>query len=184
MKAIPLVLSIALVAACSSDPVKDTSSAPADTPRVVRSYPAAPSPPAAATAPATQPATRPRADADAINDPQSTLARRTVYYDYDSADIRDEYKPMIRAHAGYLTANRGAKVRIEGNCDERGSREYNLALGQRRADGVKAALKLLGTADAQIETVSWGEEKPAAAGHDESAWAKNRHSDIFYEKTR
>jgi peptidoglycan-associated lipoprotein len=183
MKAIPLTLAIACITAgCSSDPVKEPSQAAGETPRVVRSYPATTLP--ASPPPVTAPAPKPRLDAGSVNDPNSLLSKRTVYYDFDSADIKDEYKPMIRAHAGYLSANRGAKVRIEGNCDERGSREYNLALGQRRAEAVKAAMKLLGTAEAQIETVSWGEEKPKADGHGESAWAENRHSDIFYEKIR
>jgi peptidoglycan-associated lipoprotein len=115
---------------------------------------------------------------------QALSAKRAVYYDYDRAIIKDEFKSVIEAHGGYLAGHSGAKVTIEGNCDERGSREYNLALGQRRADGVKAKLKLLGVTDAQIETVSWGKEKPKAKGHDEAAWAQNRRSDIVYSRTR
>ncbi len=185
MKAIALIATVACVTAgCSSDPVKESSQAPVEAPRVARSYPSVAPPPARSTAPATQAAAQPRTQVDPLNDPAGLLSQRTIYYDFDNADIKDEYKPIVRAHAQYLAANRSAKVRIEGNCDERGSREYNLALGQRRADGVKAAMKVLGTADGQIETVSWGEEKPQAVGHDESAWAKNRHSDILYEKIR
>jgi peptidoglycan-associated lipoprotein len=112
--------------------------------------------------------------------PNSILAKRSVYYDFDRSEIKAEYRPMIEAHAGYLRDHAQATVRIEGNCDERGSREYNLALGQRRADGVRKALALLGVADSRIETVSWGEEKPRAQGHDEQAWAQNRRSDIIY----
>jgi peptidoglycan-associated lipoprotein len=170
MKAIPLILAVTCSAiGCTSEPVKEPPKAAVETPRVVRSYPAVT--PAPTPAPVTQAAAKPRVDGDSINDPNSLLSKRTIYYDYDSTDIKDEYKPMIRAHAGYLATNRSAKVRIEGNCDERGSREYNLALGQRRAESVKAAMKLLGTADGQIETVSWGEEKPKAPGHDEAAWS-------------
>src|SRR5688572_2490614 len=185
MKAIALIATFAcFTAGCSSDPVKETSQAPVEAPRVARSYPSAAPPAARSTAPATQAASQARASVDPLDEPGSLLAKRTIYYDFDDADIKDEYKPIVRAHAQYLAANRSAKVRIEGNCDERGSREYNLALGQRRANGVKAAMKVLGIADTQIETVSWGEEKPQAAGHDESAWAQNRHSDIVYEKIR
>jgi len=111
----------------------------------------------------------------------SPSADRSVYYDFDKAIVKDEFRSVIESHGGYLSAHPGAKVTIEGNCDERGSREYNLALGQRRADSVKAKLKLLGVGEAQIETVSWGKEKPKAQGHNESAWAQNRRSDIVYK---
>lgn len=110
----------------------------------------------------------------------SPSADRSIYYDFDKAIVKDEFRSVIESHGGYLSAHPGAKVTIEGNCDERGSREYNLALGQRRADSVKAKLKLLGASDAQIETISWGKEKPKAQGHNESAWAQNRRSDIVY----
>jgi len=118
--------------------------------------------------------------ANPLHDPNSILAKRSVYYDFDRSEIKSEFRPMVEAHAGYLRDHAQATVRIEGNCDERGSREYNLALGQRRADGVRKALALLGVADTRIETVSWGEEKPRAKGHDEQAWAQNRRSDIIY----
>jgi len=111
-------------------------------------------------------------------------ADRSIYYDFDKSIVKDEFKSLIESHGGYLSGHPGAKVTIEGNCDERGSREYNLALGQRRADSVKAKLKLLGVGDAQIETVSWGKEKPKAKGHNETAWAQNRRSDIVYTSTQ
>jgi peptidoglycan-associated lipoprotein len=111
-------------------------------------------------------------------------AKRSVYYDYDRAIIKDEFKSVIESHGGYLASHSGATVTIEGNCDERGSREYNLALGQRRADSVKAKLKLLGVSEGQVETVSWGREKPKAKGHDEAAWAQNRRSDIVYTRAQ
>jgi peptidoglycan-associated lipoprotein len=182
MKPTHLIFAIACAGAgCSSEPVKAPASAEPQAARVTRAFAA--KAPAAASDAAVRPEAQPRLAADPLDDPRSPLSQRTIYYDLDQSVIKDEYRPVIRAHAGYLAAHPHARVRIEGNCDERGSREYNLALGQRRADGVKAALKLLGTADGQVETVSWGEEKPSAAEHDESAWAKNRHSDIFYEKT-
>ena len=111
-------------------------------------------------------------------------ADRSIYYDFDKSIVKDEFKSLIESHGGYLAGHPGAKVTIEGNCDERGSREYNLALGQRRADSVKAKLKLLGVGESQIETVSWGKEKPKAKGHDESAWSQNRRSDIVYTSTK
>jgi len=115
-----------------------------------------------------------------LHDPKSILAKRSVYYDFDKSDIKSEFRPLIEAHAGYLREHAAATVRIEGNCDERGSREYNLALGQRRADSVAKAFGLLGVPGQRIETTSWGEEKPRAAGHDEAAWSQNRRSDIIY----
>jgi len=114
----------------------------------------------------------------------SPSAARSIYYDFDKSIVKEEFKSVIESHGGYLAGHSGAKVVIEGNCDERGSREYNLALGQRRADSVKAKLKLLGVAEAQIETVSWGKEKPRAQGQNEAAWAENRRSDIVYSRTQ
>jgi len=108
------------------------------------------------------------------------LAQRSIYYDYDQFDIKDQYRSLVEAHAKYLRENPSAKILIQGNTDERGSREYNVGLGQRRSDGVKKMLVLLGARDNQIESVSLGEEKPQAEGHDESAWSKNRRSDILY----
>ena len=112
---------------------------------------------------------------------QGQLAKRSVYFDYDSNAVKDEFRPVVQAHSKYMTADkRDAKIRIEGNCDERGSREYNLALGQRRAEAVKKVMTVLGVQDGRIETVSFGEEKPQSQGHDESAWAQNRRADIKY----
>jgi peptidoglycan-associated lipoprotein len=108
------------------------------------------------------------------------LSQRSIYYDFDKFDVKDEYRGMVEAHAKYLRENPGAKVLIQGNTDERGGREYNVSLGQRRSDGVKRMLILLGAKEAQIESVSLGEEKPRAEGHAEDAWAKNRRSDILY----
>jgi peptidoglycan-associated lipoprotein len=115
-----------------------------------------------------------------LKDPGSPLAKRSVYYDFDMYNIREEFQPSIEAHAKFLVEHKELRIRVEGNCDERGSREYNLALGQRRADSVKRALTLLGVTPKQIETVSFGSEKPKAAGSNEEAWAENRRSDIVY----
>jgi peptidoglycan-associated lipoprotein len=116
----------------------------------------------------------------ALKDPSNILSKRSIYYDFDKFDVKDEYRGMIEAHAKYLRDNPGAKMLIQGNTDERGSREYNVALGQRRSDGVKRMLTLLGARDNQVESVSLGEEKPQNEGHSEAAWSKNRRSDILY----
>ena len=112
----------------------------------------------------------------------SLLSKRSIYYEYDRYDILEEYVPIIEAHAKFLMAHADLKILVQGNCDDRGSREYNLALGQRRADSVKRAMVLLGVNEKQIETVSFGAEKPVAFGQDEESWAKNRRSDIVYPK--
>jgi peptidoglycan-associated lipoprotein len=119
--------------------------------------------------------------ANPLKDPGSILSKRSIFYDYDSNVVKDEYKPVITAHARFLTLNRNRKIAIQGNTDERGSREYNIALGQRRADGVKQMMVLLGVQEAQIETVSFGEEKPRSQGKDEAAFSENRRSDIVYD---
>jgi peptidoglycan-associated lipoprotein len=116
----------------------------------------------------------------ALKDPNSPLSKRSIFYDLDQFDIKDEYRSLVEAHAKYLRENPSARMMIQGNTDERGSREYNVGLGQRRSDGVKKMLILLGARENQIESVSLGEEKPQADGHDESAWSKNRRSDILY----
>ena len=115
-----------------------------------------------------------------LTDPKSILSKRSVYFDYDSYEVKAEYKDLVTAHAKFLTENRQFKVLIQGNTDERGSREYNLALGQKRADAVKKMLALLGVREDQIESVSLGEEKPKNEGHSESAWAENRRGDMLY----
>jgi len=105
---------------------------------------------------------------------------RIVYFDYDSYVVKPEFQSLIEAHARFLKANAGRRITIEGHTDERGGREYNLALGQRRAEAVRRSLGLLGVGDAQVEAVSFGKEKPAAAGSDEAAWSKNRRAEISY----
>ena len=128
----------------------------------------------------TSPVTTQPVASNPLNDPSNILYKKSVYYGFDKYDVTPEYRPLVEAHAKYMVTHPSSTVRIEGNCDERGSREYNLALGQRRADGVKKIMELLGVPDARIETTSWGEEKPKAKGHDEAAWAENRRSDIIY----
>jgi peptidoglycan-associated lipoprotein len=120
------------------------------------------------------------ASAAALKDPRNILSKRNIYFDYDQFTVKDEYKPIVEAHAKYLQANRGARAIIQGNTDERGTREYNIALGQKRADAVKNLMLLLGATEIQIETVSFGKEKPRREGHDESSWAENRRADIVH----
>lgn len=115
-----------------------------------------------------------------LHDPNNILSKRSVYFDYDSFVVKDEYKPLVEAHARWLQAHPDARMTIQGNTDERGSHEYNIALGQKRADAVKRMMVLLGASDNQIETVSFGKEKPKNPGHDEAAWAENRRDDIVY----
>jgi peptidoglycan-associated lipoprotein len=160
---------VLLLGACASQKSAEQAPQPSSAPST-----------APAPAPQAQPVTPQQMGMNPLHDPNSILAKRSVYYDFDKSNIKPEFRPLIEAHAGYLREHGAATVRIEGNCDERGSREYNLALGQRRADGVRKALELLGVPDKRIETTSWGEEKPRAAGHNEAAWAQNRRSDIIY----
>ena len=121
---------------------------------------------------------------DAVARPGDTMGpasvARTVYFDYDSYSIKPEFQSLIESHARFLKANGSRKVVVEGHTDERGGREYNLALGQRRAEAVRRSLGLLGINDNQVEAVSFGKEKPAANGSDESAWSQNRRAEIAY----
>jgi peptidoglycan-associated lipoprotein len=107
---------------------------------------------------------------------------KIVYFDYDSNAIKPEFQGLIEGNARWLTQHRSAHVVVEGHTDERGGSEYNLALGQRRAEAVRHALELLGVQDSQVEAVSFGKEKPAVEGHDEAAWAKNRRAEIAYRR--
>jgi peptidoglycan-associated lipoprotein len=117
---------------------------------------------------------------DALNDPKGVLAKRSVYFDFDSYVVREDGKPIVENHSAYLGKNKARKVLIQGNTDERGGTEYNLALGQKRAEAVRKAMGALGVAESQMEAVSLGEEKPKAVGSNEAAWAENRRADIVY----
>ncbi len=117
---------------------------------------------------------------DPRKSPDSPLSKRSVFFDFDSFVVKDEYRAVLEAHAGYLMSRRDAKVLLQGNADERGSREYNLALGQKRADAVRKALGVLGVGEAQLEAVSFGEEKPRNEADSEEAYAENRRVDVVY----
>jgi len=169
-KAIFPALALAVLYGCASAPTEDKS--------IDASKPAAAAP-APGTGAAAAPVAPTQLPATPIQD-ASLLSKRSVYYDFDRYDIKDEYRPVLQAHAKNLAASRGKKMLVQGNCDERGSREYNIALGQRRAEGVKRTLLLMGAADSQIEAVSLGEEKPRCTEHDESCWSQNRRGDMLY----
>jgi peptidoglycan-associated lipoprotein len=160
---------IALLAACASTPT-DQNAADAD--RGASS--------AASTAGAAQPVGSDAMDANPLKDPKHILSTRSVFFEYDSDVIKDEFRPALQAHAGYLKQHAGAKMLIQGNADERGSREYNVALGQRRADAVRRMLVLMGATEVQIESVSLGKEKPRCVAHEESCWWQNRRGDMLY----
>ncbi|CAH2782246.1 MAG: Tol-Pal system peptidoglycan-associated lipoprotein PAL [Candidatus Burkholderia crenata] len=119
---------------------------------------------------------------DPLNDPNSPLAKRSIYFNFDSYAVRDDYQPLLQQHAQYLKSHPDHHVLIQGNTDERGTSEYNLALGQKRAEAVRRAMSLLGVADTQMEAVSLGKEKPQATGHDEASWAQNRRADLVYQQ--
>lgn len=136
-----------------------------------------------ATGPADGSQTRvPRVDAGTLPGNQAGPANvaRVIYFDYDSYVIKPEFQAAIESHARFLKANSGRRIVIEGHTDERGGREYNLALGQRRSEAVRRALGLLGVTESQVEAVSFGKEKPAIPGGDEATWAQNRRAEIAY----
>jgi peptidoglycan-associated lipoprotein len=169
-KQIALVSVLILLGACASKPKEEIKP---ETPTAV---------PPAAAAPAPAQVVQPSVAQSPLHDPNNILSKRSVYFAYDKYDVSSEYQPLVIAHARYLRDHAGAKVAIQGNCDERGSREYNLALGQRRADAVGKIMALSGVPSGQIETVSFGKEKPRATGENEAAWAENRRSDIVYQR--
>jgi len=114
-------------------------------------------------------------------DSQNPISKeRSVYFDFDDSSVKSDYAGLIQLQGHYLVSKRSVSIKIEGNADERGSPEYNLALGQRRAEAVLKALEIYGVKDAQMEPISWGKERPKATGHDEVAWAQNRRADLVY----
>ena len=121
------------------------------------------------------------ASTDPLNDPRSELAKRSIYFDYDSYFVKSEFQPVVQAHARFLNQNRNRSIFVQGHTDERGGREYNLALGHKRAEAVRRTMILLGVNEAQVEAVSFGKEKPRALGSNEQAWAENRRADIVYK---
>lgn len=177
MKKIIVALSVAVfLSACASkDPAKDT-------PVVDRSQTTAVAPtPNPNLARTTQVQPTPTPAINPLKDPASPLSKRVIYFDYDKDVVKAEYASLVQAHANFLSQNRNRKIRLEGHADERGSREYNMALGQRRADAVRKAASVLGVGGDRMESLSFGEDKPKATGHDEASWAQNRRVEIVYD---
>jgi peptidoglycan-associated lipoprotein len=171
MKALPLLaVTAALTAACSSTP----------------STPVAPRQPAqqlgdsGANRTAQMPSQAAAPMVSELDDPSSPLAKRSIYFPYDNFIVDSKYEGMLHAHSGYLGHHPEARMAIEGSADERGSREYNLALGQKRAEAAKRLLILNGAAEQQVEAISYGEERPKATCHEESCWQENRRDDLTY----
>ena len=160
------VLLVAGVAACAKKAVKPTPT-PTPTPA---------------------PVTKPMDDSGRYNvgslDTDACLRQRVVYFDLDRTEIKSEFQAQIACHAEYLRQFPGARVSLEGNADERGTREYNLGLGERRGNAVQSALSAAGASSGQLNVVSYGEERPVDRGHDESAWAKNRRVEIVYSSAQ
>jgi peptidoglycan-associated lipoprotein len=172
IKALSVTLAAAAVlAACSTTPVEPPK---IDTPMNAPNANAAP--------PTTAQSTVATVTLDPLDDPKGTLAARSVFFAYDDFTIDSKYQPLVQAHGQLLQSRPQVQIRIEGNADERGSREYNLSLGDKRAQVVAKQLELMGAKPSQIEAVSYGEERPKAEGHDEAAWAENRRADIRYTK--
>lgn len=173
-----LTLLIALLGACSSVPVAAPAPAPKPMAAVV---PAQVAQPATATAKPAPSSTVATVSLPAYLDPKSDISTgRSVYFDFDMALVKPEFSSLMERHGKYLMSNPKVSITIEGNTDERGSAAYNLALGQKRAEAVRQALKIYGVKEAQMEAISWGSEKAKATGHDESAWAQNRRADLQY----
>jgi len=115
-----------------------------------------------------------------LDDPNSLLSKRVIYFEFDSSIIQEEYSPIIEAHAAYLVDHPNARITLEGHADERGTREYNMALGERRAKAVRQYMSLQGVSPDQMDVISFGEERPVALGHDEESWHLNRRVEIIY----
>ena len=171
LRLLALIVVSVLLAACSGKPTKPV--VPTSSESMESSVETAP------TAP--RPGLTPReiAERDATRAQQNLLRQTTVYFEFDSTAIRSEFNAQLRAHGAELGSNRNRRVRLEGHADERGSREYNIGLGERRAQEVRRVLLLSGASSSQIMTISYGEERPAALGHDERAWGQNRRVELI-----
>ncbi|HET7364281.1 MAG TPA: peptidoglycan-associated lipoprotein Pal [Burkholderiales bacterium] len=167
MKTTLAVLAVGILAGCATQSSEESSPAPAPSPGSMSTSSSARGAPGTGVA-----ASR----SAGVSMPQA----RSVYYEYDQSTIRADGTKVVDANAQYLREHPDLKIKVEGNADERGSREYNLALGQRRADAVQKRMTILGIPSDRIESVSYGKEKPKATGHDETSWSENRRSDIVY----
>jgi peptidoglycan-associated lipoprotein len=173
-----LVATLALGACTPKPPVKNTGPAATQVPAAGAQTNGAGT--GGATSGAGPGATAGGGGVDVAGPMEGILAQRIIYFAFDSSEINGEGTALLSAHAHYLVAHPNLHVRLEGNTDERGSREYNIGLGERRAQAVRRAMLLQGVAEAQLATVSYGAERPAVEGHDEAAWSKNRRVEINY----
>ena len=176
MKKLSALLLVLVLAACSNKAVKETAQVATPINSQKQSEVTKPQSESASTSSVSQSVV----SVNPLTDPNNILSKRSVYFDFDKYNIKAEYKPLISAHAEYLKTHPSANVSLEGNADERGSREYNLALGQKRAVSVKSALSILGIDEKRVETVSYGKERANTECNDESCWQKDRHADIKY----
>ena len=172
-----LLLAMAL-SACKSTPMVDKPAAVEDKSPPTATAPVAPATDASAD---TSGVKEPAVSGNPLTDPNNILSKRSIYFDFDKDTVKEEFRPLVEAHAKYLAEHGTAKVVLQGNADERGTREYNLSLGQRRSVAVKKSLNLLSAQDKQIETVSYGEEKATAGCKDEACHQLNRRVDIVYD---
>jgi len=165
-----ITLTLSLLAACSTAPKATPTEAPKPAPAPVATTPA--------PTPAPVHADDTQALAARLRQQAADLDARSVYFDFDAFIVKTEFDPLLQAEAAFMKANPGTKLTLQGNSDERGGAEYNLALGQKRADAVRRSLGVLGVPAARVETTSFGKEKPRATCHDESCWTKNRRVDF------
>jgi len=163
-----IITSTLLFTACSTTPTNETNAPASDTTK------------ASASTATTQPVASSTAAPAKAAQLNIIPIKRSVFFDYNKYDLKPEYSPVVEDHAKYLIANSDKKATIQGNADERGGSEYNLALGQKRAEAERKALELLGVPTSQLEAISFGKEKPRSSGHNETAWADNRRADIVY----
>lgn len=174
-----ILLVSAVLAGCSSTPVAQAPAKPMAAPTAAPT----PTPTTSGTPKPVASSTVSTATLPPHLDPKSLIStERSIYFDFDVFTIKPEYLKLIERHGNYLASKPALSIRVEGNADERGSSEYNLALGQKRAQAVVQALRTYGVRDSQMEAVSWGKERPKATGHDETAWAANRRADLVYPK--
>lgn len=177
-----LSLGALVLAACSTTSKVPVAAVSAPAPSAPASAPApVPAPgPVVATAPVTAPAVSTTPLPDYLDPKSAVSTQRSLYFDFDSAAVDPAQWTVIETQGRYLAAHPELHVRVEGNTDERGGAEYNLALGQKRAAAVQKALRVMGVKDEQVEAVSYGKERPRASGHDEAAWSQNRRADVSY----
>lgn len=173
------ILLATLLVACASKPVKEPAKVEDKSPVTQPAPPVADD--SAATKGVTDSSMDGKSNMSPLKDPNNILSKRSIYFDFDSDEVKAEYRPLVEAHAKYLRANASASLILQGNTDERGTREYNLSLGQRRAVAVKKVMNLLGVQDKQIETVSYGEEKANTSCQDDSCYKQDRHVEIVYQ---